>query len=152
MSDFIPSNDPAAEFLSSAGGDNAPAFKFENVGDGVGGIVKRVDVVTRPNLNNTGNERSLVVTLETREGVEWSVWIGESKPRLVNAVKGALQQYGLAAPQIGDKLAVKFTGTAAPKNPAHSPAKVYAASYERGVTTTAAAAPASAEPSADDLF
>lgn len=128
------------EFLDNyaGGGDRYPAFKFENVGDTVRGVI-----VERPRVvdvdNNGKAEKRMVVAVTQDDGETVSIWV---KPGFsAAAVKEALTAAGADGLVEGGTFAMKLDELRDTGKP--SPAKVFKASYKP---------PAPSGVGVDDLF
>lgn len=134
--------DDIADYLSTTG----TAFKFNDIGDAVGGTIINAKIVEGEDLSRPPKPtKTLVITLESKDGDEWSVWVkpGQMLTALSNAVKTA--KPGVTKPSIeeGDKVSFTFERTEPSKTVGFNPKKVYAVAYK-------AAAPSAV--SADDLI
>lgn len=105
-----------------AGGEYA---KWENIGDSVVGTFLSVDAKAGEDFN--GNSCPLA-TVETDDGeivkLTLSLW----------KLKTALYE---AKPRPGDRVAISFTGTEAPKTKGHSPTKLFEVEVKRSEVVAA---------------
>jgi hypothetical protein len=158
--------DDVDDFLKQNSKKGVPGYSFLEVGDSVVGTITDRQVVEVPVIGSKTGEKQkkLVLSLRTDKeysqtkrdketgqpvvvtGNEWSLWIapGQMLSAISNAVRDANAPEG--SPRIGDRLAVKFTGTEPSKTPGFNPKKVYEASYK------VSAEVASAAPSVEDLL
>ena len=144
------------DFLFQAGGKS---FKFGKIGDVVKGEVVGAEIRQQTSLEGElltwqdGSPRKqLVISLQTDErndddddgirtiyakGGKFDIGKGEGQS-MRDAIAEALRQEGASRLEIGDELAVCYTGDSVPKR-GYSPAKLYIAGFKKskpGVSAT----------------
>lgn len=144
-------NQEVSSFLKNNSGDFAPSFKFIDVGDQVVGTVTRSNVVDGKDFD--GNpQQSLVLEIDTDDGDTVAVWCPERKG-ITRAVAKAVADAGVAMPEEGGRIVIKFAGLGAPTKPGLNPPKLFEAAYKAaaGVAPAVEAEQASGV-SAEDLL
>lgn len=110
------------------GGSSYPALSFKTMGDGYKGtLIDNPRPIERPNLTDGSLEWQLPINLEV-DGENRTLWV-RAGTRLSSEIRKAYTDAGVPGLAKGGTLTVAWIDTAAPKNPAHSPAKVYRAKY-----------------------
>lgn len=121
--------------ISAPAGD---AFKFENIGDKIKGVVTHAQFKDQVNKFNNQDETVLVITLETEDG-ESSKLYPRVNPgsQMAQTVADAVQAAGADELAIGGTLAVAFKEE---KDVGKGyPMKVYVAAYEPPKASTGSA-------------
>lgn len=125
--------DEISEFINANTGNSAPSFKFKEIGDKLVGTVQRRAVVETKDLSDPSKKvKNLVLELEDAQGELHSVWIKPSQ--LLSALSDALKSANAVqgSPLVGDRLAVAFVDTEAPKQSHHSPKKIFTVTFRQG--------------------
>lgn len=143
------------DFLFQAGGKS---FKFENLGDTVKGEVISAEVRQQTSMDGElltwqdGSPRKqLVIGLQTDErdnddddgvrmiyakGGKYDIGKGEGQS-MRDAIAAAVKVEGESRLEVGDELAVSYTGSSVPKR-GYSPAKLYIAAFRKAKAGVAA--------------
>jgi hypothetical protein len=124
----------------TAGGAGA---SFEEIGDGVGGVITFMDIVDGMNFTQTEKTRQKVIDLQPKDGDSIRLYV--KKGNMETELAAALRGHGLDAPRVGDSLAVTLVGTKPSKTKGYNPAKVYEVAYKVAATTAATGATSAAD-------
>jgi hypothetical protein len=121
------------EFMG-AGGSSSPAFRFENPGDTVSGVVTKIAPLDDKDPHGVTKvwpdgkaKKVYVFELDTPQGPQ-SVWV---RNQMVKTVRDAGRAAGFTS-LIGCNLTVKFTGYGEQKTKGYQQPKLYAASVKAG--------------------
>lgn len=119
-----------SEWLSGGTG-----FKFDEIGDGVGGQITFYTIEDGTDFNGRP-ERKRILDLHTKDGDDHRLYIKKGQMQAEFAAR--LREHNLAEPRVGDYVAVQLVGEKPSRK--GNPAKVYEVVYQLGEAPAAVAA------------
>jgi hypothetical protein len=115
--------------LDAFGGNSYPAIKWADIGQGnvVTGTI--IDIPSKPVQDKLNPDKSSVpIGLEVG-GEKRTLWVGTDS-NLGGAIKAACVEAKATTLQIGAMIHVKWDSNEPPKQPGHSPMRVFKVKYE----------------------
>jgi len=93
--------------ISAPAGD---AFKFNEIGDKVKGVITHAEVKDQVNKFTNKDETVMVVTLETEDGDSWKLYPRISPgSQMARVIGDAVKEAGAKSLDVGGTLAVAYT-------------------------------------------